>query len=189
MLHNDLMKTVQHPTQPGENCPVGWLVVFNVPSTARSFRDGTPIYSPLRRTWSSINTPFQPGIEPRAVAWQSITLPLRYASSRPLDHQETGWVPYKNDQNVRYYSPYRPQNWFVKASLHTGVISSMIYTTGFLNPAMHFCDIHHFANNKIVCLYPLCKDLYLDWILNELDTPYRLLPFHRVCLSHIISHR
>ena len=60
---------------------VGWLVVFNVPSTARSFRDGTPIYCPLRRTWSSINTPFRPGIEPRAVAWQSITLPLRYASS------------------------------------------------------------------------------------------------------------
>ena len=29
---------------------VGWLVVFNVPSTARSFRDGTPIYCPLRRT-------------------------------------------------------------------------------------------------------------------------------------------
>ena len=58
-----------------------WLVVFNVPSTARSFRDGTPIYCPLRRTWSSINTPFRPGIEPRAVAWQSITLPLCYASS------------------------------------------------------------------------------------------------------------
>ena len=54
---------------------VGW---FNVPLTARSFRDGTPIYCPLRRTWSSINTPFRPGIEPRAVAWQSITLPLRY---------------------------------------------------------------------------------------------------------------
>ena len=31
----------------------GWLVVFQVPSTARSFRDGTPIYCPLRRTWSS----------------------------------------------------------------------------------------------------------------------------------------
>ena len=61
--------------------PDGWLVVFYVPSTARSFRDGTPIYCPLRRTWSSINTPFRPGIEPRAVAWQSITLPLRYASS------------------------------------------------------------------------------------------------------------
>ena len=29
---------------------VGWLVVFNVPSTVRSFRDGTPIYCPLRRT-------------------------------------------------------------------------------------------------------------------------------------------
>ena len=60
---------------------VGCLVVFHVPSTARSFRDGTPIYCPLRRTWSSINTPYPPGIEPRAVAWQSITLSLRYASS------------------------------------------------------------------------------------------------------------
>ena len=29
---------------------VGWLVVFYVPSTARSFRDGAPIYCPLRRT-------------------------------------------------------------------------------------------------------------------------------------------
>ena len=29
---------------------VGWLVVFNVPSTARTFRDGTLIYCPLRRT-------------------------------------------------------------------------------------------------------------------------------------------
>ena len=29
---------------------VCWLVVFYVPSTARSFRDDTPIYCPLRRT-------------------------------------------------------------------------------------------------------------------------------------------
>ena len=63
---------------------LGWLIVFNVPSTARSFRDGTPIYCPLRRTWSSINTTFRPWIEPRTVAWQSITLPLRYASSTNL---------------------------------------------------------------------------------------------------------
>ena len=28
---------------------VCWLVVFYVPSTARSFRDGAPIYCPLRR--------------------------------------------------------------------------------------------------------------------------------------------
>ena len=55
--------------------------MFYVPSTARSFRDGTLIYCPLRRTWSSVSTPFQPGIEPRAVVWQSITLPLRHASS------------------------------------------------------------------------------------------------------------
>ena len=29
---------------------VGWLFVFYVTSTARSFRDDTPIYCPLRRT-------------------------------------------------------------------------------------------------------------------------------------------
>ena len=52
------------------------LVVFYVPSTARSFRDDTPIYCPLLRMWSSVFTPFPPGIEPQAVVWQSITLPL-----------------------------------------------------------------------------------------------------------------
>ena len=57
------------------------LFVFYIPSTGRSFRDGTPIYCPLQRTWVSVNTPFLPGIEPRAVVWQSITLPLRHASS------------------------------------------------------------------------------------------------------------
>ena len=35
---------------------VGWLVVFYVRSTARSFRDGTPIYCPLPRTWSLVFT-------------------------------------------------------------------------------------------------------------------------------------
>ena len=60
------------------------FVCFYVPSTARSFRDGTPIYCPLRRTWSSVNTPFPPGIEPRAVTWQSITLPLRHVSHCPI---------------------------------------------------------------------------------------------------------
>ena len=52
---------------------------FLRPSTAKSFRDGTTIYCPLRRTRSSVNTPFPPGIEPWAVSWQSITLPLRHA--------------------------------------------------------------------------------------------------------------
>ena len=32
-----------------ESVIVGWLVVLYVSSTARSFRDGTPIYCPLRR--------------------------------------------------------------------------------------------------------------------------------------------
>ena len=31
----------------------GFWFVFYVPSTAMSFRDGTPIYCPLRRRWSS----------------------------------------------------------------------------------------------------------------------------------------
>ena len=57
------------------------LFVFYVPSTARSFRYGTPIFCPLRRTGTWVNTPFLPGIEPRGIAWQSITLPLRHASS------------------------------------------------------------------------------------------------------------
>ena len=61
------------------------LFVFYVPSTARSFRDGTLIYWPLQRTWSSVNIPFPPGIKPRAVVWQSITLPLRHASSPHKD--------------------------------------------------------------------------------------------------------
>ena len=60
---------------------VGWLVVFNVPSTARSFRDGAPIYCPLRRTWSLVFTRIPLGIEPRPVAWQSITQQLRHAGS------------------------------------------------------------------------------------------------------------
>ena len=41
-------------------CMVGWLVVLNVPLTVRSFRDGTPIDCPLRRTSSSVFTPFPP---------------------------------------------------------------------------------------------------------------------------------
>ena len=57
------------------------LFVFNVPSTARSFTDGTLIYCPLRRTWNSVNTPSRPGIDAGAVVWQSITLPLCHGSS------------------------------------------------------------------------------------------------------------
>ena len=53
------------------------LVVF---TSHRSRGHLETIYCPLR-TWSSVNTPFPQGIEPRAVAWQSITLPLRHASS------------------------------------------------------------------------------------------------------------
>ena len=37
---------MQHPNQT-LNTECCWLVVFYVPSTARSFRDGTPIYCPF----------------------------------------------------------------------------------------------------------------------------------------------
>ena len=55
------------------SCHIKIRLSFRVPSTVRSFIDRTPVYCPLRRTPS--------GIEPGAVAWQSITLPLRHASS------------------------------------------------------------------------------------------------------------
>ena len=38
--------------------------MFYVPSTARSFREGTTIYFPLRTTWNTVFTPFPPGIKP-----------------------------------------------------------------------------------------------------------------------------
>ena len=63
---------------------VGWLqlVVFKVPLIARSFRDGTHVKftAPCERheAWF-LHQPT--GIEPRATAWQSITQPLRHASS------------------------------------------------------------------------------------------------------------
>ena len=94
----------KHPMVVTENMKpdlFGWLVVFNVPLTARSFRDGTPIYCPLRRMWSSINTPFWPGIEPRAVTWQSITLPLRHASSTPNLELSSLWVGGKLPRSYR----------------------------------------------------------------------------------------
>ena len=58
----------------------GWLVVFNIPSTARSFTNGTPFYCRLR-----FFTLFPLGIEPRlplAIAWQSITQPLHHTTGQ-----------------------------------------------------------------------------------------------------------
>ena len=59
------------------------LVVFYVPSTARSFRDGTTIYCPLRRRWSSVFT-LPTGNRNQAVAWQSITQLLHHTSTAPF---------------------------------------------------------------------------------------------------------
>ena len=67
--------------------------MFYVSSTARSFRDGTPIYCPMWRTCSSVNKPFPPGIEPQVIRWQSITLALRHASSHSLSLWfGIGWI-------------------------------------------------------------------------------------------------
>ena len=71
-----------------------FILLFYVPSTARSFRDGIPINRPLRRTWSSVFTLFPPRIEPRAVPWKSITLPLRHASSQLVEFDK---VCYSSD--------------------------------------------------------------------------------------------
>ena len=80
---------------------------FYIPSTARSFRDGTPIYCLLRRTCSSVNTPFPTGFEPRAVAWSSIMLPLRHESSQCNVKMTNNWngtkhiCKYKTCYNVK----------------------------------------------------------------------------------------
>ena len=60
-----------------------WLVVFYVPSTARSFRDSTPIYCPLRKMWSSVNTPFPTRIENPGLSRGSL-LHYRCATQAPL---------------------------------------------------------------------------------------------------------
>ena len=61
--------TAMHSAHANVTKSVGWLCFTS------------PIYCPLRRTWSLVNTPFPPRMEPRAVALQSITLPLSHASS------------------------------------------------------------------------------------------------------------
>ena len=94
---------------------ISWSVVFYVPSTVSWVRNGAPIYCPLQRTWSLVFTRFQPGIKPRAVSWQSITLPLRHVSStrealedgtrghwvRPRDIGS--WDPRSLDQAQRHW--------------------------------------------------------------------------------------
>ena len=52
--HNEISETLKHYFSLNEmrNHMIiffGWLVVFNVPSTARSFRDGAAIYCPISK--------------------------------------------------------------------------------------------------------------------------------------------
>ena len=53
---------------------VGWLVVFYVPLTARSFRGGTPFTAPCEERGARV-------LHRSYRKWQSITLPLHHASS------------------------------------------------------------------------------------------------------------
>ena len=129
---------------------LGWLVVFNVPSTARSFRDGTPIYCPLRRTWSSINTPFRPGFEPRAVAWQSITLPLRYASSTRIVRKITCmWNWFVKGHNRMIVCDFEESDGFGWIMIrHTNLIGWITWDYLFSS----LCKMHYGINRrKIVC--------------------------------------
>ena len=45
----------------------------------------------LRRTLSSVFTPFPPGIEPQVFAWQSIIQPLRHVSGKDPIHMKLKW--------------------------------------------------------------------------------------------------
>ena len=49
MCHSTELNATHFPEEYQRN-DVGLIVVLYVPSTERSFRDGTPIYCPLRRT-------------------------------------------------------------------------------------------------------------------------------------------
>ena len=65
-------------------CIILCLFVFYVPSTARSFREGTPIYCPLRRMWISVNTPFPSGIEPQAIVYIMFSTNLNFLYERQI---------------------------------------------------------------------------------------------------------
>ena len=96
------------------------LVVFYVPSTARSFRDGTRIYCPLRRTWSSVNTPFTPGIEPGP----SRGSPLHYRCATPAPHR--GWenihISLKANSRFLQLSTFSYSNCFMTVDPDTDLI-------------------------------------------------------------------
>ena len=68
------------------NCKVGWLCFTS--HQQRGHLETEPT--------SSVFTLFLPGIEPRAVVWQSITLPLRrHASSTQLQgNLSVSWAKY-----------------------------------------------------------------------------------------------
>ena len=74
------------PRRKFSHCPIFHPIFHPTLRSSDQSGNGTPafsrpIYCPLQRTRSSVNKPFPLGIEPRAVAWQSITLPPRHASS------------------------------------------------------------------------------------------------------------
>ena len=60
---------------------VGWVIVFYVPSTARSFRDCTPHLLYLAKNMKLGFYTVLTENRTRAIAWQSITLPMCHTSS------------------------------------------------------------------------------------------------------------
>ena len=121
--------------------PLCLFVCVLVPSTARSFRDGTPIYCPLRRTRSSVNSPFPLGIEPGP----SRDSPLRYRCATPAPSIPYVFFPYVTEcdpilEQISY--PARRgryvDGWHIKSCLiEAGTFTQFLYN-------LH----HHTLKNK-----------------------------------------
>ena len=62
-------------------CSKGWLQLVGCVFTSHRQQGHSETAPPCEGRKSSVFTPFPQGIEPRAIAWQSITLPLHHASS------------------------------------------------------------------------------------------------------------
>ena len=112
---------------------VGWLVVFYVPwSTAKDVEFG--FYT------------VPPGNEPWAVAWQSITLPLRHASSTRTD--DISRAKRCKTLYVKFYYPIRHIHWDID-----------IYKCFAPLPPFKSLSTNYFLPNKIGLLTLLQNEL------------------------------
>ena len=84
-LINNWSSCRNHQVREAQTDRLAWLVVFSVPSIARSFRDGTPYLLSLAKDVKLGFYTVPPGIKPRAVTWQSI----QYLCTTPAPSRQT----------------------------------------------------------------------------------------------------